>query len=88
MVDKTLQTLLEEYYEYEGVILYDDMDEAFLGIGQQYYNKPIAIYDRQKCIEILAADMGYEEAEEFFEFNIIGGWLGDQTPIFLSRLEE
>ena len=79
---------LREEENYDGIILYDNLDDAFIGIGNQFYNKPVAIYDREKCIEILAVDMSYEEAEEFFEFNIIGGWLGDQTPMFLTRIEE
>ena len=36
MVDKTLQNLLEEYYEYEGVILYDDMERINLSFGKDW----------------------------------------------------
>ena len=79
---------LRDEEHYDGIILYDNLDDAFIGVGNQFYNKPVAIYDREKCIEILAADMSYEEADEFFEFNIIGVWLGDQTPMFLTRIEE
>ena len=32
-------------------------------------------------------DMTMEEAEEFFEFNIIGSYVGDGTPVFLEELE-
>ena len=59
-----------ESEEYEGVVLCDGMEEAFLGIGVQFTNSPIAVYDREKCIEILAKDMTHEEAEEYFEFNV------------------
>ena len=27
--------------------------------------------------------MSYEEAVEWVEFNVIGGWLGDNTPMFI-----
>jgi hypothetical protein len=27
--------------------------------------------------------MSEEEAEEFYEFNTIGAWMGDGTPIFV-----
>jgi hypothetical protein len=30
--------------------------------------------------------MTYEEAEEFYEFNTLGSWVGDGTPAFLSRV--
>tara|TARA_R110002020_G_C16128595_1_gene760940 strand:+ start:737 stop:973 length:237 start_codon:yes stop_codon:yes gene_type:complete len=69
----------------EGLITYYGFEEAFLGIGVQFTNSPIAVYDREKCIELLARDMEYEEAEEYFEYNVIGGWVGEQTPMFLTR---
>jgi hypothetical protein len=35
-------------------------------------------------IDILARDMPREDAEEFFEFNTIGAWMGDATPVFVD----
>jgi hypothetical protein len=32
--------------------------------------------------------MDYEEAEEFFEFNQIGAWLGESTPCFITMTDE
>ena len=29
--------------------------------------------------------MTKHEAEEFWEFNMVGAWVGDQTPAFLIR---
>lgn len=51
---------------------------------------PIAVYDRAKCIEILAKDMEIspEEAEEFFEYNTAGAYVGPTTPMFLERPDE
>ena len=28
--------------------------------------------------------MTHEEAVEYFDFNIIGAWMGDQTPILME----
>jgi hypothetical protein len=28
--------------------------------------------------------MDREDAEEFFEFNTIGAWMGDLTPVFVD----
>ena len=28
----------------------------------------------------------YEEAEEFFEYNIIGSYVGDKTPAFIETI--
>ena len=44
-------------------------------------------YDRTRCIEILAAlstGMTRDEAEEYFEFNTAGAWVGHMTPIFVD----
>tara|TARA_Y100000310_G_C20634712_1_gene790554 strand:- start:394 stop:654 length:261 start_codon:yes stop_codon:yes gene_type:complete len=69
------------------VLFADGFDEAVLGVVQQF-NRYIVLYDRAKCIEILAKDMTEEEAEEHFESNVVGGWHGEQTPCFLLRLPE
>ena len=38
-------------------------------------------------IDILAESMDYEEAVEYFEYNVIGAYVGEQTPIFLRYPE-
>jgi hypothetical protein len=59
-------------------------DEAILGIAERFGMDPVVCYDRTRCIDILARDMPREEAEEFFEFNTIGAWMGDATPVFVD----
>jgi len=66
----------------------DGFDEAILGVGTRCGKPTIVIYDRAKCIEILVAQgMDFDEAEEFFSFNTEGSWVGDRTPIYLSKPE-
>ncbi len=66
------------------MLLADGFEKAFIGTGQQF-NKEIAMYDYDKCIEILAEDMGYEDAVEYFEFNVAGAYVGEETPIFVHK---
>jgi hypothetical protein len=66
----------------EGVLLADGFDEALVGIAR-IFNTLVAIYDRELCLVILQRDMPYAEAEEFFEFNTQGAYVGEQTPGFL-----
>jgi hypothetical protein len=69
----------------ENIILADGFENAFLGIGRQF-GKPLAIYDRGKCLDILMEDgMDYEEANDYFSFNVEGSYVGEQTPIFLEK---
>jgi len=68
------------------ILLADGLDEAFIGIGWQF-SVPLAVYDRDKCIEILESQgMTPEEAQEYFYFNTQGAYVGEQTPIFLEKI--
>lgn len=83
-------SLKEKLDEYIGddysILLADGLDEAFIGIGWQF-NTPIAMYDRDKCIEILESQgMTSDEAQEYFYYNTQGAYVGEQTPIFLERI--
>ena len=81
---------LEEEYDLDNdmVLLADGFEDAFIGLGKQFTNL-YAIYDRQKCIDILMQrdGMDHEEAEEYFEYNVQGAWMGNKTPLFLTRSE-
>jgi hypothetical protein len=78
-----LDDYVDENYPDEYILIPDGFEEAFVGIATQF-NKPIAIFDRQKCIEILCKDMSYEEAVEYFSYNVEGAYVGENTPAFLD----
>lgn len=59
-------------------------DEAIIGVAHRFGMDPVVAYDRTIVIDILARDMSREDAEEFFEFNTIGAWMGDLTPVFID----
>ncbi len=79
--------LAEQYDDerYEGMLFADGFDAAFIGVGQRCGEESIAVYDREKAIEILAEEMSYEDAMEYFEFNVEGAWVGERTPIFVEK---
>ena len=70
--------------EDQPIILADGFDSAFIGVAHQL-TASFAVYDRKKCIEILMKDMTSEEAEEYFEFNVQGAYVGENTPAFLIK---
>ena len=43
------------------------------------------VYSADKIIEILSEEMTHEEAEEFYEYNILGAYMGEMTPIYVSE---
>lgn len=60
------------------------MDAAIIGVCERFGQEPIVAYDRARVIAVLAKDMGLEDAEEFFQVNTIGAWVGDNTPCFVT----
>lgn len=69
-------------------LLADGFEEALIGFATPWQNqhKKVAVYNRSKCIEILMDRDGMSDtdAEEFFEFNTEGAYVGEQTPIFVD----
>jgi len=63
----------------------DGYDEAIVGLGVCFHSYKV-IYNKSKVLEILARDMSQEEAIMFFEFNVVGAYVGDETPIFIEDL--
>ena len=55
-----------------------------IGVGARYNDGPLAIYSVERVLKVLMQDgMDEEEAQEWFDFNIIGAWLGAGTPIYM-----
>ena len=59
-------------------------DEALVGIARRATRPSLAAYDYWLCIAVLVRDMPEDEAIEFFEFNTMGAWVGEGTPIVLD----
>jgi hypothetical protein len=68
----------------EGAILLDGFDDCIIGITEEFGNGPRILYSKEKIINKLMEDMSEEESLEYFDFNIIGGYFGEQNPIFLT----
>ena len=84
-----IRKLVEEFAENTELplLFIDGHDNAILGVSRKF-NYYSVIYDKKKVISNLLEHMDYESAIEYFEFNIVGAWLGDNTPTFLEDLME
>lgn len=70
----------------DGVLFADGFDDAFLGVCRQF-NTAFAVYDRAKCLAILRdRGMTAEEADEHFDFNVGGAYVGPHTPAFIDLM--
>lgn len=49
----------------------------------------MVVYSIPKAILCLVDQgMSYEEAEEYLEFNSIGAWVGERTPMWIVPVEQ
>ena len=64
-------------------------DDAIAGIIRQFNQPDKVVYDYGKCVEILEKrdDMTHEDAVEFMEFNVVGAYVGEDTPAWMMRFE-
>lgn len=62
------------------------LDVAIIGATMPSPGRPsFVVYDYEKVIGVFMEDMPREEAEEFFEFNTLGSWVGARTPVFVRN---
>ena len=73
-----------EDLDYEGLLFADGFDDAIIGVAERIGMEPVVAYDTNKIIEILSRDMTEDEAVEYFEFNVLGAYVGERTPVFIS----
>jgi hypothetical protein len=71
--------------EAEGAILLDGFNDAIIGIVEEFGNGPRVLYSKNKILQTLEDRDGMSpfEAIEFYDYNILGLFGGEQNPIFL-----
>lgn len=87
---------LESVHENYGPLLKcDGFDDCIIGLTTQF-NTITILYDRDKVIHKLAADFrkadkklsksqAYNDALDYYCFNIEGAWMGKGTPSFFTK---
>jgi hypothetical protein len=75
---------IDEYAE--GAILLDGLESAIIGIVEEFGNGRRILYSKQIILDILQERdlMTMGEAEEFYDYNIIGLHAGEQNAVFLD----
>jgi hypothetical protein len=72
----------------ETMLFADGFDDALVGVGSAFGGDLCAIYDADAIVEsLMKQGMDYAEALEHFDFNIAGAYVGEQTPIFMHKIE-
>ena len=73
-----LEAIMESHPDHE-FLKADGFDDAIIGLDETTYR---LIYSVKKCLDILMQDMPYEQALEYFNFNVYGAYMGEKTPIW------
>jgi hypothetical protein len=95
VIDLTLQTkptkrqaverILEEMEE--SALLMKGYDEAIIGLTDPLPGEAIrVVYDRAKVIAIIAKNMNFAAAVEYFNFEVVSGWSGESSPVFIDLI--
>tara|TARA_R110000824_G_scaffold5538_4_gene25577 strand:- start:1751 stop:2029 length:279 start_codon:yes stop_codon:yes gene_type:complete len=73
----------------DDLLFADHFDSAIIGVSTGCDSGRI-IYDTEKMAKILEESDGmtYEEAWEFLEFNTLNAYVGENTPIYLSTIQD
>jgi hypothetical protein len=76
---------IDEYAE--GAILLNGLESAIIGIVQEFGNGNRVLYSKQRILDILQErdQMTMGEAEEFYDYNILGLYAGEQNAVFLDQ---
>ena len=81
MKDKILNWLGDDEFLLEQLLFADGFDDAIIGVDLHSMR---IIYSVSRCIEILQVDMNEEDAAEYFDFNVLNAYVGEQTPIWCN----
>ena len=70
----------------DAIIILAGMSDALIGVSERWGEVPKLVYDKEKVLELLILEDGLspEEAEEHFYFNVLGTWMGEGSPIFIT----
>ena len=72
--------------EYPDLMCMDGFDDAILGVVERIGLQTVC-YDLKKVIAILMEQgMDEQDAWDWYQFNMLGAWVGEATPVFLERL--
>tara|TARA_R110002051_G_scaffold302002_1_gene370257 strand:+ start:282 stop:581 length:300 start_codon:yes stop_codon:yes gene_type:complete len=86
-MEKTKLTIEEIAEINPEAMMADGLDDGILGMCIQFGDEPVVAYDYEKCVEILMERDGLNrtDALDFMEFNIIGAYVGLNTPVFIMK---
>lgn len=76
---------ITDFYPDEEFLQADGFDNAIIGVVTDFNSEPRLAYSKALCISNLVNQgMSYEEAVEYFDYNVAGAYVGKKTPIWVD----
>jgi hypothetical protein len=64
-------------------------NEAIIGLGHRCGCDTVIVYDYNKLVNVfIQQGMDKQESIEWIDFNILGAWIGEDTPIVLMENDD
>ena len=77
---------------FEGLLFLSEpeFDQAIVGLADRIGMSTVVVYDTSIIIDILCErdGMDRETATEYYEFNILGAYVGERTPMFITLIDD
>lgn len=79
---------IAECYD-EGLLFLSEpeYDEAILGVSRRFGQEEVIAYDAEKVYGIIGKLLDTEDITviyDYFQYNIIGAYVGERTPVFVD----
>ena len=63
-----------------------DREKCIAILVHQFAENELGVGDK-KDVEQFTEEKLWDEANEYFEYNVIGAWMGEDTPVFITYYE-
>jgi hypothetical protein len=85
-MSKTKIEQIIEAYPDEEFMFVDGFNDAIIGVDEVNLR---VVYDIDEIINILMRDeMTFDDAFEYYDYNIAGSYVGEKTPVFMRKIIE
>lgn len=80
---------LSDLYDDELLFLSEEeYDDAIIGVCEQFGSNIKVAYDGYKLLQIImnVSNMDEESALEYLNYNIVGSYVGESTPVYIWKI--
>lgn len=78
---------IEEWAKQE-ILSADGFDDAIVGLARRS-DLVVVAYSVDKMLQIMVdGGISQEDAREYFEYNIVDAWVGENTPVYIEDYKD